>query len=164
MQMMAVFRGMMGFEEYGHFVLMLVKMLRSDLRKFMAIYVLCPPARPALIFASACHVPSLTRFLVRSTRPWTSFSARAHTMTNAAVAAATADTDTDTEAGADVDIAAVAASATDADTGAGVVVVDRRCFSSASRTPLSSPRTASAQVCRPPSVLAGLSATTAALA
>mmetsp|Transcript_45019 Transcript_45019/g.90227 ORF Transcript_45019/g.90227 Transcript_45019/m.90227 type:complete len:273 (+) Transcript_45019:2-820(+) len=39
MCMMAVFRGMMGFEEYGHFVLMLVKMLRNDLRKFMAIYV-----------------------------------------------------------------------------------------------------------------------------
>jgi len=35
-----LFRGMMGFPEYGHFVLMLIQMLQHDMRKFCAIYAI----------------------------------------------------------------------------------------------------------------------------
>jgi hypothetical protein len=37
----AVFRGMMGFSEYGQFVLMLIEMIQQDMRKFMVIYLMC---------------------------------------------------------------------------------------------------------------------------
>jgi len=37
----AVFRGMMGFSEYGQFVLMLIEMIQQDMRKFVVIYLMC---------------------------------------------------------------------------------------------------------------------------
>ncbi len=37
---LSILRGMMGFPEYGHFVLMLMQMLQHDIRKFFAIYAI----------------------------------------------------------------------------------------------------------------------------
>ena len=37
----ALFRGMMGFSRFGHFVLMLVAMIQQDMRKFLIIYFVC---------------------------------------------------------------------------------------------------------------------------
>ena len=37
----ALFRGMMGISDYGHFVLVLIQMIRQDIRKFVVIYVVC---------------------------------------------------------------------------------------------------------------------------
>jgi hypothetical protein len=37
----ALFRGMMGMSDYGHFVLMLIQMIRQDISKFVVIYMVC---------------------------------------------------------------------------------------------------------------------------
>ena len=50
---MALFRGMMGFAKYGHFVLMLKNMIQQDMRKFFIIYLVC------LLFFS--HVLNIIR-------------------------------------------------------------------------------------------------------